>query len=412
MPDVQQVATDLNSALEQRLPGVLHYHAYYQGVQRIAFATSKWRDTFGALFNELADNWCQLVVDACVERLNVVGFRFGPEDENADDQAWQLWQANYLDADSTLAHTEACKVGVSYVLVVPNPDDPDTPRITVEDATQVIVQHAPDDRRKRLAALKRWDEADGTGRAVLYTPDAFYRFARSKGRKTWVSDGAIVRNDAGVVPVVPMLNTPTMMGVGISDLNVVVPLQDAVNKLLADMLVNSEYVAYPQRFATGLEIPTDPETGRPLDREKFLSSVSRLWVAEDANVEFGQLPESDGVGYVKQIETLIQHVAAQTRTPPHYLLGQSGAFPSGESLKATETGLVAKESRSEGELVDALIKLKSIGYPLEVLWAMHGESPQEIARMRVLKALPDRSDTPPPPPGDTPVDDTTPTIQE
>jgi hypothetical protein len=44
---------------------------------------------------------------------------------------------------------------------------------------------------------------------------------------------------------------------------------------------------------------------------------------------------------------LIQHVAAQTRTPPHYLLGQSGAFPSGESLKATETGLVAKVKRKQ-----------------------------------------------------------------
>ena len=42
---------------------------------------------------------------------------------------------------------------------------------------------------------------------------------------------------------------------------------------------------------------------------------------------------------------LIQHVAAQTRTPPHYLLGAMGSFPSGESLKATETGLVAKVRR-------------------------------------------------------------------
>jgi hypothetical protein len=344
MPDPASLAQDLNTALEARLPAVLHFHAYYQGVQRLAFATSKWRETFGGLFNELADNWCQLVVDASVERLSVVGFRFGPEDEDADTDAWDLWQANYLDADSTLAHTEACMSGVAYVLVVPNEDDPDTPRITVESPTQLITLNAPDDRRKRLAALKR-----------------------------------------------------------------------------------------------------------PLDRERFLSSVSRLWVAEDPNVKFGQLSESDGSGYVRQMETLIQHVAAQTRTPPHYLLGQSGAFPSGESLKATETGLVAKvkrkqvnygetweeamrlaflyrgdtvrgaaanaetlwadpESRSEGELVDALIKLQSIGYPLEVLWAMHGESPQQIDRMRRLKALPERPDpnAPPTPPPDPTSDGATP----
>lgn len=428
--DLDQLAQQMNRALETRMPAVEHFAAYYQGFQRLAFATSKWRDTFGALFEELADNWCQLVVDAAVERLNVIGFRFGPNDENADSEAWQLWQANYLDADSTLAHTTACITGIAYVLVTPS-DDPDTPRITVEDPAQVITWNAPDDRRKRLAGLKRWADDEGNGHAVVYTPDAFIPFARSRNRRTWVRDGAATPNKIGIVPVVPMLNTPTMLGLGISDLNVVIPLQDAVNKLLADLLVNSEYVAFPQRFATGLEIPTDPETGRPLDRERFLSSVSRLWVAENPDVKFGQLPESDGVGYVKQIETLIQHVAAQTRTPPHYLLGSSGNFPSGESLKATETGLVAKarrkqvtygetweeamrlaflfrgdqnrgaaanaetlwadpESRSEGELVDALIKLQTIGYPLEVLWAMHGESPQQIDRMRRLKALPER----------------------
>jgi hypothetical protein len=427
------VAQTLADKLDERLPAIERYAAYYQGQHRIAFATSKWRETFGALFAELSDNWCQLVVDASVERLKVIGFRFGSGDETADDAAWDLWQANYLDADSTLAHTEAVRSGIAYVLVVPNVDDADTPRITVETPAQCIVWTAPDDRRKRLAGLKRWQDDDGeTARSILYTPERFYPYVRRKSSREWVSDGAGYGNAIGIVPMVPMLNNPTMLADGISDLNVVIPLQDAVNKLLADMLVNSEYIAFPQRYATGLEIPTDPETGRPLDREQFLSSVSRMWVAEDDKVRFGQLAESDGAAYVKQVEVLIQHVAAQTRTPPHYLLGQSGSFPSGESLKATETGLVAKakrkqitfgetweesmrlaflyrgdtvrgaaanaetlwqdpESRSEGELVDALIKLQTIGYPLEVLWAMHGESPQQIERMRRLKSLPDRS---------------------
>ena len=412
-----EIAKRLDTALEARLPAVERYDAYYLGVHRIAFATSKWRETFGNLFNELADNWSQLVVDAAVERLKVEGFRFGPEDDQADAEAWALWQANYMDADSTLAHNESCKSGISYVLVTPS-DDPETPRITVEHPAQMITASAPEDRRTRVAAFKRWADGDDT-RAVLYLPDGFYPMVRSGNSETWTSDGEPVPNAIGLVPVVPMLNNPTILGTGVSDLNVVVPLQDAINKLLADLLVNSEFVAYPQRFATGLEIPTDPETGRPLDREKFLSSVSRLWVSEDKETTFGQLPESDGAGYVRQIEMLIQHVAAQTRTPPHYLLGQSGSFPSGESLKATETGLVAKvrrkqvtfgeaweeamrlaflfrgdskrgaaanaetiwadpESRSEGELVDALLKMQTLGVPEEALWERWGASPQEI----------------------------------
>jgi hypothetical protein len=437
MPTADDLVKGLDRALDARMPAVELFNDYYQGNQRVAFATSKWRETFGALFDELADNWCQLIVDASVERLKVVGFRFGPEDEAADTDAWTIWQENYLDADSMLAHTEACTTGLSYLLVLPGAD-PMTPRITVESPAQCITVMAPDDRRRRLAGFKRWVEDDGTRRAVLYTPEAFYRYSSPRQRRTWTADG-VTPNPVGVVPLIPMLNNPTILGDGISDLNAVISQQDAVNKLLADLLVNSEFVAFPQRYVTGLEVPTDPETGRPLDREKFLSSVARLWVAEDSNVEFGQLTESEGRGYIAWIEMLVQHMAAISRTPPHYLLGQSGNFPSGESLKATETGLVKKvkrkqttygeaweeamrlaflyrgdpsrgaaadvetmwadpESRSEGELVDALVKLAGLGYPLEVLWEMHGESPQQVARMKNLKGLPERGPVLPPAP--------------
>jgi hypothetical protein len=143
-----------------------------------------------------------------------------------------------------------------------------------------------------------------------------------------------------------------------------------------------------------------------------------------ADAKFGNFTVSDLGIYVRAIEMLIQHVAAQTRTPPHYLLGQSGAFPSGESLKATETGLVAKvrrkmlslgegweetlriafriegesaradaieaeviwanpESRMVGQTVDAAVKLQTIGVPRPALWAFIGASPQEIARWKI-----------------------------
>jgi hypothetical protein len=171
---------------------VLHFHAYYQGVQRLAFATSKWRETFGGLFNELADNWCQLVVDASVERLKRRRLPLRPSDESADDRGVGLWQANYLDADSTLAHTEACMSGVAYVLVVPNADDPDTPRITVESPTQLITLNAPDDRRRSASLRSSAGRARrDVARRALH-PDAFYRFAPSKGRKTWQADGAAI----------------------------------------------------------------------------------------------------------------------------------------------------------------------------------------------------------------------------
>ena len=43
--------------------------AYYDGEHPLQFATAKFREAFGNLFSAFADNWCEIVVDAPVERL-------------------------------------------------------------------------------------------------------------------------------------------------------------------------------------------------------------------------------------------------------------------------------------------------------------------------------------------------------
>jgi hypothetical protein len=104
-----------------------------------------------------------------------------------------------------------------------------------------------------------------------------------------------------------------------------------------------------------------------------------------------------------------------------------GQWPSGESLKASETGLVSKvrrkmrvfgeaweeairlafliegdtkraedqgceviwrnpETRSQAETVDAATKLSTIGVPEVALWEYIGATPQQIARWSELKA--------------------------
>lgn len=438
----------LEARLDARRPALQRYEDYYSGRQRLAFSTSKFRETFGGLFRGFADNWCDLVVDVAVERLNVQGFRFGDTRE-ADDKAWNIWQANYLDADATILHTETGKNGEAAVIV--QPGDP-YPQITIEHPSQVIVEYAPGSRHQRAAALKKWLDSDGYERATVYLPEAIYRYRSQKpvdagipgstiystSDQKWAQlqrDG-VVPNPLGVVPVVPFQNNPTLLGGGQSDIAKVIPIQDAVNKIWTDLIVASEYQGFRQRWATGIEIPTDPETGQPLT-EGFLSSVSRMWTVADEGAQFGEFGQIDLSPYVKAIEMAIQHIAAQTRTPPHYLLGQSGAFPSGESLKATETGLTAKvrrkmtlfgesweeamrlafrlmgdeakgnelnaetvwqdpESKSEAEITDAALKQRALGVPFEMVWETLGYSQEEIKRMVQLAHLPEV-----PPPGAT-----------
>jgi hypothetical protein len=183
-------------------------------------------------------------------------------------------------------------------------------------------------------------------------------------------------------------------------------------------MVASEFSAFAQRWVTGMEIEKDGE-GKPIN--PFESGADRLFAAENDLAKFGQFDSTDLTNYVKFMENRIQSIASRSRTPAHYLLGSQGSFPSGESLKATETGLVQKikqrcrhygesweevmrlafavagdeakagyfnaevmwadvESRTEAEHVDALVKLRTLDVPLRQLWEDAGYSPAEIER--------------------------------
>jgi hypothetical protein len=422
----------LGAQLDEQTSQAQTYEAYYAGRHPMAFATSKFRETFGYLFGTFADNWCQVVVDSSLERLAVEGFRFGAKDTyEGDADAWNIWQANNLDKDSVAAHLEALKTGHAYVIV----DSGDPPTITVESPIEVTVATQPGNRRKRIAALKRWLGIDGHLHATLYLPEAAWRFVSDEefdpGAKqlAWTLDSPpMVTNPVRpTIPVLELANSPGLLAGGRSDLEPVLPLQTAIDKLCADMMVASEYAAYRQRWVTGIEIPVDPETGeqRPEWLKRFLSDPSRTWASEDPNTRFGSFDVTNLDNYTKAIEMFIQHLAAQTRTPPHYLTAGLGQWPSGDSLKASEVGLVAKvrrkhlsfgetweeamrlafqivgdeqkatatdaeviwadpEYRSEGERVDALVKMRALGVPLEALWQRWGASPQEITRWRAL----------------------------
>jgi hypothetical protein len=429
----------LDERLMIRRKAVRKNHAYVEGEHPLKFATAKFREAFAGLFTELADNFCSLVVEAVEERLNVEGFRVG-DDPEGDTAAWDIWQRNALDAESELLHTESLISGDASAIVWSDPDEPGRPKITVESPYQVIVEHAPGDRRRRAAAWKVYrDDFSGRLFGMLYLPDGLYKWQST----TKVDDDRIVLqqtirwepremdgewpmpNPLKVVPVVPFPNRPKLLRPPSSEIASVIPIQDAINKLVTDLLVSSEYQSFRQRWATGMEIPEDPETHRPV--EPFNSAVSRLWVSEDPETKFGEFGQIDLEPYVKSIEMFVQHAATQTRTPPHYFY-LKGNLPSGESIKSAETGLVAKatrkmrhlgesweevmrlaflvaedtdrakgmtagetiwrdpEYRSEGEHVDATLKMKTLGIPAEALWEELGFTPTQIARFKALKA--------------------------
>lgn len=427
----------LEPCLDAQSQRVNLYRRYYAGIHRLSYATEKFKEAFSRFFPPIADNWMQIVVDSPVERLRVVGFRFGGGQETddmfpVDEDARHLWQRNKLDLEARIVHTEAIKCGRAYLLVDPTPED--GPRITGEHPHQVYVHKDPDS-GDRLAAIKRWVGDDERIYATIYTPDALDKFVTrdkvrdaSIGGRNWVrrADDPGGVNELKVVPMIPVENNPDMLYGGTSDLDVAIPIQDRINKLCLDLDVASEFTAAPQRYATGWDPPRDPKTGQPLKPAQQAAAVSRMLAFPEPDTKVGQLPAGDPSAWTTAIEMYVRHLGAVTKTPPHYLLGQL-VNVSGDGMKMAETGLVSKtiakqddfadpweeavslalgkdaedaevlwadpESRTFSQIVDATVKMRdSLEVPIEIAWELLGLTPQQINRMRrMLKVPPNKS---------------------
>lgn len=440
--------------LAARREGIERWDRYVDGDQPLALASRKFVDAFRERYRTLPANFMPLVIDAERERLTVQGFRLrqdGKPDSKPNDKLWRLWQANGMDAEAQILHEDALRKGIGYVMVTPQ--NGDTPLITIEDACETIVASAPDNRRTRAAGLKVYQDDDGYFRANLFLPDAIYRFRSSRDQKDrqsldmtrigWTTgqlegEDWPISNPLGVVPIVPMPNRPRRDGSGRSEIQPVIGNQQAINKIRFDALIASEVVAFPQRWAIGLEVDTDPDTGQP--RSPFRAGIDSLWsmplpspakAAEYGDrfppQAFGQFAAADLGGYIRMIESEVGQMASISRTPYHYFVGTpSSVPPSGESVKSSEAPLVKKcdaqgvhfgegweevmrlaaragglddlaqvdmatqwadmETRNDSAMADAVTKLHAEGiYPTDYALEELGKSPTDIERIREMR---------------------------
>ncbi|MEU3255852.1 phage portal protein [Streptomyces sp. NPDC006997] len=465
MPVSAQEALRITRVLEQKLDGrqksIRVWNDFFGGRHNLAWASERFKLAFGGLFADFADNWCEVVCSAPAERLTPVGFRFGTGDEDlvpADREAQKIWQANSLDAWARVAHTEAMVKSRAFVLVwVDDPEaDVPEPHITVEDATQCIVAYEPGSRRRRVAALKRFDGEDGFTYATLYLPDEIWKWRRSGSlvaAGSPVQSGLIlppglatqweprgddpeqqrIDNPLKRVPMVELRNRPRLVDDPTPEHQAVIPLQDATNKLIADMMVAAEEGAFPARWGTGIDLPKDPLTGQEIDDpELWRLSVSKMLRASNPQAKFGNFEAADLRNFVAGITMLTEHISAISRTPPTYFMGKVENVAA-DALTASEAGLASKcrdktmflgedweevlrlaflvkgddkrgnnplaetiwrdvEYRTEAQHIDAVLKRKALGVPWRQLMEDAGYTPTQIDRMeRMLEQDADRA---------------------
>lgn len=309
---------------------------------------------------QLADtNWPQLIVDSVEERLEVQGIRTG--DATLDDEVWGMWQDNGLDADSSLVHQAALTAARSFVIVWPSADG-EAPEVTPEPSSKCIVQYAPGSRRVRAAGLLRWRDGDNWY-ATLYRPEAVYKFAQVRAENgtgdTWAPrevDGEPWPLENPFAPYVNVVEVAvnrrldtSCYGCAFGEFERNVGHIDRINFATFSQIVAMTWSGFPLRALIGDPILRDDD-GEPL--KPFDVAADRLVQIENPDGKLVQLPEANLENYGQTIERFVQSLAAITKTPPHYLLGEMVNL-SADAIRAAEAGLVSKVRRHQRTIGEA-----------------------------------------------------------
>jgi len=338
--------------------GIHGYLDCYRGVHKLRFASNDFAEFHMGRYDGFSDNWCAPVVDAKAERLNQLGIRLGDDTREADKEMQRVWDANDGDRGLSEAITVALAAGRSYGMVWGNPDDEDTPAVTFEHPEFCTVAYDPDT-RQATASAKAWFDDEQNGALTLDAGGQLWKWKWSvpsdgdpRRQVTWEprqgakDDTWPIKNPMGVPSIVEFRNVALLDDRPISDLAGVAAMQDAINLVWAYLFNNLDYASMPARVAMGADYPKIPILdsdgqiigSKPADLKKMITD--RIMFLTGENAKIATWPAAALDVFTNVIGLAVDHVAAQTRTPPHYLIGKM-ANMAAEALTVAETGLVA-----------------------------------------------------------------------
>jgi hypothetical protein len=403
------------------------YREYYDGDHDTQLTDRQRAYLEVKLDEEFNCNYCPIVVDALAERLSVVGFDSGNDALNK--LLWDWWQQNRMDGLAGIIHTATVRDGDGYVITEWDEAN-NRPRWVHEPAFDgtdgVEVRYSREQRGVPAYAVKYWraeserpEDAGYLRRMNLYYPDRVEKYAsdeRSAGgdwqllsTEPWV-DG---NGEPLGIPVHHFKHRDQGWDYGQSELKSVVPMQNALNKAVIDLIAAADNSAFAILYMLGdtLNAPT-------LTPGSVVSSMNAT--------TFGRIAGEDLTPLIRLKDSFAMEVARLTRTPLHYFQ-ISGERPAEGTLKQEEVGLVSKaqkaqvdfgntwedalrmgirlantfgtgyaldetatlstlwdnaQTRDEDAEVLRAVGKKNLGIPEEVLWAELGYTQEQIDEMK------------------------------
>lgn len=327
----------------------------------------------------------RLYVNAIAERQELEGFRLGGADQ-ADEELWDWWQANDLDVEATLGHTDALVHGRSYITISkPDPAtdpgiDPNVPIIRVEPPTALHAVIDPRTRQVTQAIRAVYDE-EGTKviSATLYLPMQTVVWIKDENGD-WVILSQIPHN-LEMVPVIPIANRTRLSDLtGTSEITPEIrSCTDAAARIMMDMQATAELMAIPQRLIFGAkpqEVGVDPATGQKL----FDAYIAAILAFEDPQGKASEFSAAELRNFAEAIAVLDKKVASYTGLPPQYLSAQSDNPASAEAIKASESRLVKMVERKNKIFGGAWEQAMRVAYKV----MKGGDVPPDYYRMESI----------------------------
>lgn len=279
-------------------------------------------------------NYCELVVQAMNDRLQVMSVHCGDEDVKAWGE--EVLSANRFDGLQIDVHEAAIRDGDSFVMVW---WDEDSQMVTLSmeeawDGETGVIPIYDKSFSRLVGAVKVWYEVADERYCNVYLPDRVIRLT--------YDDGSVARRDEdvpmwGFVPMVHFRNkSKRRRETGRSELANVVPLQRALNRTLVSMVMTAELTAFGIRKAKGFAPPENLAPGSWVVIGEDETEAALINAMDADMMKQGEL-----VPFLDQAGFLIDKIGDISRTP----LAAYGANESGEARKERQTGLLGKVQR-------------------------------------------------------------------
>ena len=221
---------------------------YAEGDQPIVYSTERLRTTFQNINARFCQNWCSVVVNSVNDRLVLQGWDTG--DETTNKLLSDLWSEQHLMIESDDAHWAALVTHESFIIVWPD-EETKQPEVYYNDPRLCHVFYKSENPRLKRFAAKWFIDEDKYCRMTLYYPDRLEYYRADKAGTPSNAEAFIPENPSSAANpygVVPVFHLRMKRRSTAGELVDIISLQDAVNKLLADMMVAAEYGAFKQRW--------------------------------------------------------------------------------------------------------------------------------------------------------------------